>query len=240
MLDNYYHHPVMRRLRSAARGLGILKVIKPIVAKRQNRHEEAFSNALMKAVASGDCVWDIGAHVGVYTKQFQEWVGPSGTVVAFEPFPKAFLELEKNVQAVADGAPVQLFRIALSDKAGDCFFNGDLEDGITMNAHLSDTDESKNGIKVRVSTVDIVKNEGVPPPNAAKIDVEGFEEDVLRGGEQTFRDPDCRHLLIEMHFTRMDERNLGDSASRIVSMLTDWGYKIKWVDASHLHAFRAP
>jgi hypothetical protein len=73
-----------------------------------------------------------------------------------------------------------------------------------------------------------------------KIDVEGFEEEVLKGGVATFSEPSCRHVLVEVHFSRIDERGLGDAAARIVKMLKHWGYIIRWVDASHLHASRLP
>lgn len=130
---------------------------------------------------------------------------------------------------------------SLSDRPGKAVFAGDTEDeSVTTTAHLADSLETGGkGIPVEVSTADLaITKRGLPAPNVVKIDVEGFEEDVLCGGQRAFSQPDCRHLLIEMHFNRMDERKLGDSASRIVAMLKGWNYKIDWVDASHLHGSR--
>jgi hypothetical protein len=71
-----------------------------------------------------------------------------------------------------------------------------------------------------------------------KNDVEGFEEDVLKGGPKVFSNIKCREILIEMHFEQMAKRNQGDSANRIVKMLINWGYKVNWTDSSHLRATR--
>src|SRR5262245_27460113 len=41
-----------------------------------------------QCVRSGDTVFDIGAHVGIYTLLFSDRVGPTGRVIAFEPAPQ--------------------------------------------------------------------------------------------------------------------------------------------------------
>ncbi|MGH8047663.1 MAG: FkbM family methyltransferase, partial [Chthoniobacterales bacterium] len=235
MLNNFFHHPMVRRLRTVARKLGILGILKPILARRQRSYEEAFHEALKSAVSSGDIVWDVGANVGLYTCHFLDWSGETGRVVAFEPLPMAFAELGRTLAAHPGGSRAQLLNVAVADRAGQAMFTGDLEDAdVTKTAHLAE--QGEGGIPVDVITADMAMNErGVPPPTVVKIDVEGFEEDVLRGGAAAFGASTCRHVLVEMHFSRMDERGLGDSASRIVRMLDDWGYRVRWVDPSHLH-----
>lgn len=95
------------------------------------------------------------------------------------------------------------------------------------------------GVVVQVITADTFAAEQHNlRPNVIKIDVEGYEENVLRGGSQVFDSSACRHILVEMHFSRMDKRNLGKSATRIVAMLKKGGYRVRWVDASHIHASR--
>lgn len=238
MLKNYHHNTWVRKLRSIARKVGILKLIKFLLGKRQETYEESFYLALKSAVAPGDTVWDIGANVGFYTNHFLNWAGVNGKVVAFEPLPKAFEILYQTIELHQFSDKSILECVALSDKPGQAFLGGELEDSsITTTAHLADSITETNGILVKVSTPDLmVKKENLPLPNVVKIDVEGFEEEVLRGGEYTFSHQNCHHILIEMHFARMDERNLGDSAFRIFSMLKKWGYSVNWVDSSHLHA----
>ncbi len=240
-MSNIYHLPIFRKLRSFARQAGILKFVKPMVASRQKSYEEAFHEALKEAVRQGDVVWDVGANVGVYTKLFLEWAGPQGKVVAFEPLPRAIIALTSNVKSAANFDNLVVEPVALAEKTGSATFAGELEgESVTTTGHLTDDHPGdSNSITVEVATADfVVAERSVPPPTVVKIDVEGFEEDVLNGGHQVFGGSSCREILVEMHFTRMDERGLGDAAERIVRLLKSWNYRVAWVDPSHIHAKR--
>ena len=242
MLKNYYHHSWVRKTRSVFRKLGLISIIKSFLVKRKKNYEEAFHAALKAAIIPGDIVWDIGAHVGLYTNYFLDWVGEAGEVVAFEPLPSSFSALTVAVDArLTNNKNAVLKPIALSDFSGEALFTDDKSDDQmnTRAAHLIETPENGEGIKVRVETADdAVIKEHLSIPNVIKIDVEGFEESVLLGGEKTFSNLACRHMLIEIHFQIMDNRKLGDSAGRIVKLLKKWGYKIRWIDSAHLHACR--
>jgi hypothetical protein len=62
------------------------------------QHEEWEVPIFLKALRPGQCVVDIGAHVGFYTVLAAERVGPSGRVIAFEPDPGNRALLEANVR----------------------------------------------------------------------------------------------------------------------------------------------
>ena len=235
MLSTMYHWPWLQKVRNFARSIGLLRWVKVAIG-RNNHYEEQFDNALEKAINPGDTVWDIGANVGFYTKKFLDWSGEDGKVVAFEPFPKAFKELHDEILSHKYFQHVVLRNVALSNKPGEAFFSSN-ENNITT-GHLVDNDTSQDGLKVLVSTADGIIQGGESIPNVVKIDVEGYEEEVLLGGMNTFASSTCRHILIEMHFSRMDERKLGNSPARIASLLKNWKYSLKWVDPSHLHAYR--
>jgi len=49
-------------------------------------------------VKSGDIVVDAGAHVGVFTRQYSDAVGPGGLVLAFEPDYRLFGIISHNMQ----------------------------------------------------------------------------------------------------------------------------------------------
>lgn len=166
---------------------------------------------------------------------FHDWVGKNGKVVAFEPEPFTFQTLSKLFEADKH-KNVFLMPKALSEKSGVAYFSVESENHITV--HLVDI-ENSNTVSVETITVDqiVVENNNLVP-NVVKINVEGFEEDVLKGGTKAFSNSKCKHILVEMHFTRMDERKLRDSPNRIVKMLKSWGYKVNWVDSSHIHAKR--
>ncbi len=73
-------------LRNAGRALGVNRLLSSLLAP--GGYEGQFQNAMFDAVQAGDCVWDVGANVGLYTTNVAERVGLSGKVCAFEPSPE--------------------------------------------------------------------------------------------------------------------------------------------------------
>ena len=46
---------------------------------------------------------------------------------------------------------------------------------------------------------DLVERFGIPPPAHIKLDVDGNEEKIIRGGRRTFSDPRMKSLMIEIN-----------------------------------------
>lgn len=241
-LTRYYHLPFVRRFRSYARKAGLTrhlhKFFTPAVA-----YEDAFDKAMADSIRPGDVVWDIGANVGLYTVKFLDWSSPSGQVVAFEPFGPAHEELRTKISAHRAAARCVIQRIALSDFCGEANFSADGgASGVSTTAHLADRPggfDSPTDHRVQVMTVDALAAAArAQLPTVTKIDVEGYEEEVCAGGRVTFSRSESRHVFIEMHFSRLEERGRADAPDRIVRELRKWGYAVNWVDPSHLHACR--
>jgi FkbM family methyltransferase len=176
----------------------------------------------------GDCVWDVGAHVGTYTRQFLELVGQTGRVIAFEPIP----ENVELLRAVASEPQLTVVEAALADHDGMTPFviSGKRNGG---KSHIG---ESGEGLKVRMARGDSIVEEGIPNPDVIKIDVEGFEGDVLNGLPNTLEGTRC--LIIEIHFAAMSQRGIPNEPKRIIGLLRDLGFTISWIDTSHLLATR--
>jgi predicted methyltransferase len=51
--------------------------------RRSRNYEALLTDATMRVVSPGNCVWDVGANVGFYARQFAHAVGASGHVYAF-------------------------------------------------------------------------------------------------------------------------------------------------------------
>jgi hypothetical protein len=71
-----------------------------------------------------------------------------------------------------------------------------------------------------------------------KIDVEGFELEVVRGMQDLLRASSCRHVFVEVHFLKLQERGLANAAKELCRVLGSLGFAVSWIDASHLHARR--
>jgi FkbM family methyltransferase len=124
----------------------------------------------------GDVVYDIGAHVGLYTLLSSDRVGPAGHVYAFEPFPRNAEYLRQHI-AINRLQNCTVVEGAVSSCAGSLHF-----DPTELNAagHLSDS----GALEVQAVSIDEFSS-SARPPSAIKINAEGAEIDVLMGGRQT-------------------------------------------------------
>src|SRR6185312_7408043 len=69
-------------------------------------------------VSAGDHVLDCGAHIGLFAIHLASWVGPSGSVHAFEPFEENAACLELSIEENKFGDRVVLERAALGSSNG--------------------------------------------------------------------------------------------------------------------------
>jgi Methyltransferase FkbM domain len=80
----------------------------------------------------------------------------------------------------------------------------------------------------------------LPQPDIVKIDVEGFEYEVISGMQTTLNAAQCRAIFCELHFEVLEKRGLRQNPAKIVKRLRSLGFtKIRWLDASHISAHRS-
>jgi FkbM family methyltransferase len=195
---------------------------------RSREHEAAFGRAISATVVAGDCVWDVGANVGHYTSEFLRLVGSEGRVVAFDPDPSCARRLD------ALGSPPQLrvVEAAVADFDGETTFSVAAGEASYYN-HIGVDDAA---LTVRAARGTTLVAEGVPAPTVVKIDVEGWEGEVLDGlGDLV---DGIRAFFIEVHFRILGERGKPLEPTRICSTLSDRGFAISWTDRSHFVAER--
>lgn len=153
-----------------------------------------------RRVRPGSTVYDVGANSGQSTLHLADAVGPAGRVIAFEPAPEAFGRLAENVAANAldQVTPVEA---AASDEDGRAEFALDADDptlGRLGGAKTWDLPIHTQLTQVRVLRLDTWRQQGWPPPEFLKIDVEGGARAVLAGAHEilsTLRPP----FYIELH-----------------------------------------
>jgi len=233
-----YSSPLLLSARNFGRKLGVLRPLQRMIRKlRGDGYEESFERALLTGISAGDIVWDIGANVGLYTRKFSELAGPHGKIVAFEPGPQTFVTLRANVAGCAN---VVCQQVALSDFTGEADFHITSEENSPVNGLARRDGIPVSSVQiVKVSTGDaFVTSNPQLAPNKLKIDVEGFEYEVLKGMETTLRSPSLRGVFIEVHFTSLAERGLADAPRQMIEQLKKAGFSVRWTDASHLEAMR--
>lgn len=149
--------------------------------------------------------FDVGANVGAYTLVASEV--SSAQVVSFEPHPRPFSCLEKNVR-MNNRTNVLLFPAAISDARGVVTFTNAPEISINKIADSG----SPGTIPVNARTLDDICAELHLVPTVVKIDVEGHELKVLNGFRNSL--PKVNVLVIEH----------GDE-SNIVSLMKPLGFE---------------
>jgi len=163
---------------------------------------------------AGDYVVDVGANIGDTTLCFSSRVGDSGLVVAIEPHPRTFHYLQGNLR-LNRTKNVSALNIALGSQRGEVQFIDQKQDD--MNRVV----ENGGSLRVSIKALDDI----VDPHrrvNFLKLDVEGFELPVLRGGDATLRRTDaiCSEFGAE-HCRRYDY-----SMTDMLSFLASYGFKL--------------
>lgn len=229
--------PFLINLRSIARSIGITRLIRRL--QSNSNYESAFKEAMLAQIHQSDVVWDIGANVGYYTKQFANLVTQSGMVVAFEPVSTCFEQLSKNVEDYRSF--VKLYNCGLGKNEGSVNFRLG-SDPLSPTGRFIDGESEysiTNTVSLPIFSADqLVDKDNLPIPNFVKIDVEGYEGEVIEGMKNILKSPCCKHIFIEMHFAILESRKQQLAPSHIVNILKDYQFKIKWIDLSHLHAYK--
>jgi len=216
-------------LRCVVRRVGLVNAV--MLLLRSLGYEQLLTKAMAARLLPGACVWDVGANVGYYTKLFSERVGSSGRVYAFEPSPATVATLT----AAAGGLDnVSILPIALSDRTGNAAIDPGDEDQLAT-ARIAE----RGAVPIELQTGDKIISTGAAGlPAMVKIDVEGHEFEVLRGMEQVLRAGTLRDIFIEVHFAIFGATGRSDKPALIERLLSDCNFKLRWIDQSHLHAYR--
>lgn len=173
-------------------------------------------NSLIKP---GDWVIDAGASIGALTAQFCHLVGPSGLVWAIEPVPYNIARLQQ-LRDLNGLGQLRVFAGALGASAGTAALQLPRE-GETGFASFTKSWGMGEMIEVPVWTLDELV-EGVGRRLAfLKIDVEGYEPQVLAGAEKTLR---TMRPLILCEFNDILLRDAGASSEQLLAVFAEYGY----------------
>lgn len=219
------------QLRRAARALGVPRLLGMFARD----YESSLAKKLMTACRPGDVVWDVGANVGHYARNFAQWTGPSGKVFAFEPGQENLAALRS---ACAGTDNIAICAFGLSDK---CERRRFLQSGDNSTWRVLGRDEaaSEGTVEINLETGDAAIQGGKADiPDIIKIDVEGHELSVLEGLMLTLPNRKLRNVFVEVHFGILDRSGRAGHPKLIEDILKRSGFELSWIDASHIGAFR--
>ncbi len=170
---------------------------------------------LLHLLRPEDLFIDVGANVGVYTVLASAVTG--ARTAAFEPNPATFAHLRKNVLVNGAEARVEMHQGALGREASTVHFS--VEGPDAMHHVARSTDDLSKTIETSVARLDVVL--AGAHPALVKMDVEGYEMEVLGGAPETLRDPALLAVIME---STEDARKYGFEASKPHETLLAQGF----------------
>jgi FkbM family methyltransferase len=170
----------------------------------------------------GMTVVDAGANIGLHTLFFAKRVGPEGRVYAFEAGQDAFGRLQIHVDR-NQLANVRCFHCALGAAEGVVALAENCQDN-SRNFVVESSSKAIGTKNIALRPLDqVLKEESVGRVDFLKIDVEGFEPQVLEGASTYLRQQSIRVLQLELDDSSLARS--GYTAAQVGNMLHDAGYR---------------
>jgi FkbM family methyltransferase len=171
-------------LSGAARGCRL--VIRPRKEKFYwtGVYEPHLQRAIRQLLQPGQTFWDVGAHIGFFAVIASRAVGASGQVHCFEPMDDNRERLGRTV-ALNGLANVTISDLAVSGESGHAtLYPHEHSQMWALGGHQ--VQNGQEGVPVRVCSLDDLAAM-FGDPHVVKVDVEGAELEVLRGGTRLLR-----------------------------------------------------
>ena len=172
-----------------------------IIRGRYEQNELAFAKSVVRP---GDHVLDCGAHIGLFAMHLASWVGPRGSVTAFEPFPDNADCLARSIgeNRFEDRVVLEQAAVGQADGTLNLVFAAETRNkgGAFIETAATRVPPRHERMPVRVFALDTYPLRR--PVRFMKLDVEGAEPHVIRGASRMIKD-DRPVILSELHLTQI-------------------------------------
>ncbi len=176
--------------------------------------EGEFLNRLIRA---GDVVVEVGANIGSHTIALAKTVGTSGKVYAFEPQRACYSLLESQI-ALNQLENIYAYRYGVG-RTKEKLWLPKVNYGAVGNFGAVELARNKSADSEQVDIVTLDEMLGDVACSLIKIDVEGMEEDVIRGGIG----------VIEKHSPIIYvENDRAQKSKSLIALLLDLKYRLWW------------
>jgi len=162
---------------------------------------------------------DVGANHGIFTMAFCAG-RPDARALAVEPSSKAFRILEKNLEYNGLPSNVSCKNVAAGDRSGSLAMFSNWHH---LEVCRGDSRSTDDAVTVEMETLDSL----VPldfAPELVKVDVEGFEYEVLRGAERTLEKLQPT-VFLEIHPEYLSARRISNES--VIAPLEKQGYRFE-------------
>jgi FkbM family methyltransferase len=155
---------------------------------------------IRRSLGRGDVFVDVGANAGYYTALAAELVGETGHIYALEPAPSTFQKLERTL-SLNSLENVTALAVAAGAAEGTAVLCGP-PSGHDASSSLRNRPSDGVTTSVRVRPLcDVVPPWHQKRLSLVKVDVEGYEDDVLYGLEPLLSNGVRSAVVVEVHAT---------------------------------------
>jgi FkbM family methyltransferase len=182
-------------------------------------------------IRPGHTVLDVGANIGLWSLVAGRAAGPGGKVFAVEPVLANCVRLQQAL-TLNQMTWVECHQLAVSDRTGEATFYASTNGNSALGS-LAMRDGVDSPRQVRTITLDgFVDSRGLENLDFFKVDVEGAEEQVFRGGTRTL----ARDTAPIIQFEACDAllQSFGTTTAAVKRMLVNFGYRILRYDGRSL------
>ncbi len=159
-------------------------------------YEAGTLRVLKELLIEGDVFVDAGANIGLMSLAASQWVGQLGRVIAVEPIPRNYKVLCYNI-ALNNRHNVQTYRCALGSGPGVGTMYERPQVG-WVGASFVETAASSSAHEVPIiSLEELVARSGQAFVSVVKIDVEGWELEVLKGAGPLLSSKEAPAIVVE-------------------------------------------
>jgi FkbM family methyltransferase len=172
-----------------------------------------------RLIQPGMTVFDLGAHVGYYSRFFSRLVGAKGRVYAFEASPENQAVLRRNL-----GSPryanVEVVPSAISDHEGTMKLF--VSPGHSNHSLIQGFTHAEDVLEISTVSVDrFAAQRGIRAIDFVKMDIEGAESMALNGMRETIRKFPQLVLLVECNPLAL--RSAGSTPAEFVQLIEKIG-----------------
>ncbi len=199
--------------------------ISQTLAVSGSREEDA-AYILRQELDPGMTILDLGANIGYNVLLEAQYLDENCLIFAVEPDPRNFQFLQKNVNINGLEKIVQTYQLAMGEHSGSGILHVAKASNLNTMVSLPHREESTQDLQVTVMRLDDFMADK-SPFNFLRMDIEGYEVEVLRGGIKTLsRAPGPVKIFFEVHphFYSV-ERDI----SIVLQRLFDIGYEPKYL-----------
>jgi FkbM family methyltransferase len=183
-------------------------------------YESALTEILLRTLRPGDTFYDVGANIGYFTVVAARWVGPDGSVHAFEPNPSCAAILRKSTYRNGLQNVVVVNQVAVAAQSGSLYLNVGTDPGFgftTPQPYAS----AQAVMATEAVTITAYAKTVRRWPRLIKLDTNGTEYQALRGAEEILRTYKP-HVLCEVRYDTF--ARWGDRPEALFEYMASLGY----------------